>query len=97
MPKHGFTIPEVLQVLKNLGHDVDCGACMEIAFTGSTTNEHTCEPVTSLVEFAKRRDSLHATFNGGHREKETNEAFHHGMDTVFNCIDAEVKGERRQA
>jgi hypothetical protein len=92
-----FTIPDVLQVLKNLGIDVECGACMETAFTNLTTHQHTCQRDTTLSEFAKRRDSLHATFDGGHHEKETNKAFHHGMDTVFNCIDAEVKGEPRQA
>lgn len=31
-----------MQALRNSGIDVECGACMEIAFTGVTTNEHTC-------------------------------------------------------
>jgi len=39
-----FTDEEVVQILKNVGVDVDCGACMEVAFTGTTTNTHTCEP-----------------------------------------------------
>ncbi len=33
---------DILAALKNRGVDVTCGACMEIAFTGVTTNEHTC-------------------------------------------------------
>jgi hypothetical protein len=32
----------ILAALKNMGHDTACGACMEIAFTGVTTNEHSC-------------------------------------------------------
>lgn len=28
--------------LKNCGIDVECGACMEVAFTGVTTNAHGC-------------------------------------------------------
>lgn len=35
-------VPYVLQALKNSGIDIDCGACMEVAFTGVTTNAHTC-------------------------------------------------------
>jgi hypothetical protein len=34
-----------------------------------------------------QRKFFHETYNGGHHEKETNEAFHHGMDTVFNGMD----------
>lgn len=26
-------------------------------------------------------------YNGGHLEKETNEAFHHGIQTVINCLE----------
>jgi len=48
-----------LHVLKNYGADVECGACMEIAFTGSTTNEHTCnaEQGRSFVTAEKSNDS----------------------------------------
>lgn len=31
-----------VRALKNYGADVTCGACMEIAFSGSTVNQHTC-------------------------------------------------------
>ena len=62
---------------------------------GAVQEVFTAREATTLAEFATRRDSLHGTFNGGHSGKEW-EAFHHGMDTVFNCIDAEVAGERRQ-
>jgi hypothetical protein len=31
-----------LQALKNSGVDIECGACMETAFTGLTTSVHTC-------------------------------------------------------
>lgn len=39
----GLTL-DILQALKNYGADTNCGACMEIAFTGVTTNEHSCKP-----------------------------------------------------
>ena len=37
--KHEVT----LQALQNLGHDVTCGACMSVAFTGATEHPHTCK------------------------------------------------------
>lgn len=40
-----FTLQEVVQMFLNLGIEPKCGACMEIAFTGATTNYHTCETV----------------------------------------------------
>jgi hypothetical protein len=35
-------IDVALAALQNYGADVECGSCMEIAFTGDTTNKHTC-------------------------------------------------------
>lgn len=35
------TFLEVIQILKNVGIDPNCGACMEVAYTGVTTNTHT--------------------------------------------------------
>lgn len=37
-----FTLEEVIQVLRNMGVDVACGACMEVVFTGVTLAEHSC-------------------------------------------------------
>lgn len=38
-----FTLDEVLTILRNVGSDVECGTCMEIAFTGgSSGHPHTC-------------------------------------------------------
>lgn len=34
------------------------------------------------------RVGFHATYGGGHRSPETIEAFHHGMDTVINSMQA---------
>lgn len=54
-----FTLAEVLQILKNMGHDVECGACMAIAFTnvGLPHDEHTCEELKpkekSILEQAR--------------------------------------------
>lgn len=39
----GIKIQEcVLKALRNMGHDTTCGACMSLAFTGTTTGNHTC-------------------------------------------------------
>jgi hypothetical protein len=32
------------------------------------------------------RANCHATYNGGHREESSLEAFHHGMDTICNVL-----------
>lgn len=42
-----YSLAEVLQVLKNSGIDVECGACMKVAFTGVTTAAaaHECKRV----------------------------------------------------
>lgn len=40
-----WSTPEVLQILRNVGVNVECGSCAEIAFTGATTNAHTCKEV----------------------------------------------------
>jgi hypothetical protein len=34
-----------IAALSNSGVDTSCGACMEVAFTGVTTNAHTCRDV----------------------------------------------------
>ncbi len=44
--KPAFTLEEVLQILRNSGLDTKCGACMEVAFTGSTQAEHECSSKT---------------------------------------------------
>lgn len=51
--------PDIIQLLKNVGMDTDCGACMEIAFTGITTADHTCAPFVDgrmyLIENTQHR------------------------------------------
>ena len=37
-----YTLDEVFQILENIGYDVECAACVEIAFTGVTTDGHSC-------------------------------------------------------
>ena len=40
----GIRIQEcVLKALRNMGHDTTCGACMSLAFTGTSTGQHTCK------------------------------------------------------
>lgn len=40
---------DVLQILRNVGVDVECGACMCQAFTGSNGYEHTCGKKTDVL------------------------------------------------
>lgn len=43
----------------------------------------------SLQEFTTLRANYHLTFNGGWTDREdTQKAFHHGMDTVFNGLES---------
>jgi hypothetical protein len=37
------------------------------------------------------RDWLHLNYNGGWHAADTNKAFHHGMDTVCNVVDATAR------
>ena len=39
-------LEKCLAVLRNSGIDTECGACMEVAFTGVTTNQHECWEAT---------------------------------------------------
>jgi hypothetical protein len=43
------TDDDTVQALENVGVDISCGACMEIAFTGVTTNMHTCVSRTCVT------------------------------------------------
>ena len=45
------------------------------------------------IDIVAMRANLHATFNGGHETPETIRAFHHGMDTVCNVLDAKQNGQ----
>lgn len=44
-----FSHEEVLQILRNVGVDTECGACMCQAFTGSNGYAHTCGKTNDLV------------------------------------------------
>jgi ribosomal protein L37AE/L43A len=39
----------VLKALRNMGHDTTCGACMSVAFTGTSTGIHTCKKAKYLT------------------------------------------------
>ena len=39
------------------------------------------------------REACHGAYNGGHNEDNTQQAFHHGMDTVFNCLEGYMAKE----
>jgi hypothetical protein len=46
--KASYSLEDVLQILRNVGADTKCGACMEIAFTGMTAAKHECSSGTLL-------------------------------------------------
>jgi hypothetical protein len=45
----------------------------------------------TLDDIENMRKGFHATYNGGHHDEIPREAFHHGMDTVFNSIAGGIK------
>ncbi len=42
MSEQRWSLDEVITILTNCGIDTTCPACIEVAFTGSTTGEHSC-------------------------------------------------------
>jgi hypothetical protein len=38
-----FTDDELQQALRNVGYDIECGACASVFYTGCNYEEHTCE------------------------------------------------------
>jgi hypothetical protein len=44
-----YALDEVLMILKNMGVDTECGACMCQAFTGSNGYAHTCGKKSDLI------------------------------------------------
>jgi hypothetical protein len=63
---------DIIRILTNLGIDTTCGACMEVGFTGTTTNLHTCddrkdhtelraaEPMLQFFEYSHLPETLQA-------------------------------------
>lgn len=43
-PAKGLTYEEIVIACNNVGVDLDCAACAECFFTGSTTALHSCQP-----------------------------------------------------
>jgi hypothetical protein len=43
MESPSFSMEEVLVVLRNVGVDVECGACVEVAMTGASMGTHACD------------------------------------------------------
>ena len=55
----------VLMMLSNSGIDIECGACMEVAFTGVTTNQHTCSqhPILDQINELRATNARIAAYN----------------------------------
>jgi len=45
---HDKWVEDTIKALKNSGVDTECGACIEIAFSGMTQAEHECKPTPDL-------------------------------------------------
>lgn len=52
--------------------------------------------LVDLKALAEFRKSCHDSYNGGHHEPATNEAFHHGMDTICNILEDWVAKQATQ-
>jgi hypothetical protein len=62
-----FTVPTVLKMFQNLGHDTDCGACMGIAFTGAAFESHTCRPQPASASPVREAEPLKALESAARR------------------------------
>ena len=62
-----FTDGEVIAMLRNVGVDVNCGACMEVAFTGVTTNAHTCQQQLVCAQMSATEHSVEQV-SAAHKE-----------------------------
>lgn len=49
-------------------------------------NQWDCIGAKPAETWEEMREHCHMTFNGGHHDPAMRDAFHHGMDTVFNCL-----------
>jgi predicted RNase H-like nuclease (RuvC/YqgF family) len=58
-----------------------------------TQEQRVEELEAGLKRFASMRTDLHSAYNGGWHGEDTNKAFHHGMDTVCNVIEAGLGGQ----
>lgn len=56
-----FTLADVLKILRNVGMDITCGACMEVAFCNVTTAQHTC--MTDLQQETYTRKEVAKMFD----------------------------------
>lgn len=45
----GLTGEQVVAALRNIGYAVECGACMEVFYTGATMAQHDCDPASSVA------------------------------------------------
>ncbi len=54
---------DILAALKNVGVDTECGACMEVAFTGVTTNAHSCRHSLLLSVIRAELEQAHAAID----------------------------------
>lgn len=53
------------------------------------------ERLRVLESLAKDRQACHDTYSGGHHSDGHYDAFHHGMDTIFNYIDGQLRAARK--
>ena len=72
----------VLKALKNMGHDIECEACMSVAFTGTSTSVHTCKRAKYLT--VTTGDGKMLSIDGIHKALEENrEEFEGAADHLF--------------
>jgi NMD protein affecting ribosome stability and mRNA decay len=80
------------------GYCATCGrSADDVLYNGHADHCYPTPPPAALVperiDVEAMRANLHATFNGGWQDPETIRAFHHGMDTVCNVLNAHQLGD----
>lgn len=38
-----FSMSDIMQMMENIGYNMECGACAEVLFCGSSDHKHTCK------------------------------------------------------
>lgn len=66
-----------------------CAAMRDVSYQLGVATER----ARGGLDVEAMRTNLHATFNGGHQTPEAIKAFHHGMDTVCNVLEAQQQGK----
>lgn len=74
-----------------MGHDTSCGSCMEIAFTGVTTNKHTCREAKKESKVSVKDNLLKKLPDVFFLERDTRMVFNEKWEPLFQLMVVEYE------